>query len=163
MPDKKSASCLLVSATREIGDKAPDEIVLITPGEVVYTNQKPHQKVNYTPELLQKIAANFIRLAKDVVFDYEHQTLFGGEAPAAGWINGAFFDPGRGLVVKVKEWTGRAKEYIENKECVTSIALCALRFFLTIYHIRNTIYDNVLRRILRTPVRYPPKGEKNSS
>ena len=109
-------SSYLVAAARGIGAEAPSEIVLIEPGEMVYTNQSPPARVQHTPEKLKMVAANFKKLNKEVVFDYEHQTLSGDQAPAAGWINDLFYDPARGLVAKLKEWTEKAQNYIENKE-----------------------------------------------
>lgn len=51
----------------------------------------------------------------DIVIDYEHQTLEGVQAPAAGWIKGLSFKPEDGIYAKV-EWTDKAKEYLKNKE-----------------------------------------------
>lgn len=50
----------------------------------------------------------------DVVVDYEHQTLDGTEAPAAGWIKGIEFTD-EGVMARV-EWTEKAKGYLANKE-----------------------------------------------
>lgn len=66
---------------------------------------------------LEQVRINFDTLGLDVVVDYEHQTLSGAEAPAAGWIK----HPG-GLKVKDGEllarieWTPRAKEQIDAGE-----------------------------------------------
>lgn len=50
----------------------------------------------------------------DLVIDYEHQTLTGEQAPAAGWVKELFLDDGH---IKARvEWTPRAKQYLENKE-----------------------------------------------
>jgi phage I-like protein len=51
----------------------------------------------------------------DLVIDYEHQTLAGGEAPAAGWIKELTNKGEGGLWAKV-EWTDRAADYIKKKE-----------------------------------------------
>lgn len=52
----------------------------------------------------------------DIVFDYEHQTLWDVEAPAAGWIPLSGMEKtADGLLVKV-EWNDRAKEYLKNRE-----------------------------------------------
>ncbi|WOE69096.1 phage protease [Hydrogenimonas thermophila] len=68
-------------------------------------------------EDLKQIVFNFQNMGLDVVVDYEHQTLFGNEAPAAGWIkhpDGLKIE-GDKLLAKI-EWTPRAKEMIEKKE-----------------------------------------------
>jgi phage I-like protein len=36
------------------------------------------------------------------VVDYEHQTLSGGQAPAAGWISALRFDAKAGIVAAVQ-------------------------------------------------------------
>lgn len=50
----------------------------------------------------------------DLVVDYEHQTLTGDRAPAAGWVKELFAEYGH---IKARvEWTLPAKQYLENKE-----------------------------------------------
>ena len=51
----------------------------------------------------------------DLVIDYEHQTLDGVQAPAAGWIKKLTFKENDGIYATV-EWTDKAKEYLKNKE-----------------------------------------------
>jgi phage I-like protein len=48
------------------------------------------------------------------VIDYEHQSLKGGQAPAAGWIKDLEVRED-GLWAKV-EWTGQAEEYLKRRE-----------------------------------------------
>jgi len=50
-----------------------------------------------------------------MVIDYEHQTLAGTEAPAAGWIT-KLINKGREGIWAAVEWTDRAKQYLANKE-----------------------------------------------
>jgi phage I-like protein len=50
-----------------------------------------------------------------MVIDYEHQTLQGTEAPAAGWIT-KLIDKGKEGIWAVVNWTDRAKQYLINKE-----------------------------------------------
>ena len=45
---------------------------------------------------------------------YEHQTLKGVEAPAAGWVKELKLEDGN--IVAVVEWTPRGAEYLKNKE-----------------------------------------------
>lgn len=51
----------------------------------------------------------------DMVIDFEHQTLTGQEAPAAGWIK-ELVNKGKEGIWAVVEWTEKAKQYIANKE-----------------------------------------------
>lgn len=50
----------------------------------------------------------------DLVVDYEHQTLTGEQAPAAGWVKELICDGG-GIKARV-EWTPTAAQYLSNKE-----------------------------------------------
>lgn len=54
-------------------------------------------------------------LGRDLVIDYEHQTLSGNQAPAAGWIKQLQWREGDGLWVKT-EWTQKAAAYIAKNE-----------------------------------------------
>ena len=64
---------------------------------------------------LNQIVFNFNNSdLKEIVVDYEHQTLDGVEAPASGWIKELKVE-GDSLLAKI-EWTKRAKEQIKNKE-----------------------------------------------
>lgn len=50
----------------------------------------------------------------DIVIDYEHQTLTGQRAPAAGWIKSlALTDD---VITAQVEWTPQAREHLQNKE-----------------------------------------------
>lgn len=51
----------------------------------------------------------------DIVIDYEHQTLYGGEAPAAGKIK-RLINKGKEGFWAQSEWTERAKGYLDRKE-----------------------------------------------
>ena len=50
----------------------------------------------------------------DLVVDYEHQTLKGCEAPAAGWVKALKLEDG--AIKADVEWTERGAEYLKNKE-----------------------------------------------
>ncbi|MBR8463655.1 hypothetical protein KDD93_03585 [Campylobacter sp. faydin G-24] len=63
---------------------------------------------------IEKMKLNFDARKIDLVIDYEHQTLMGHEAPAAGWVKSMSIKEGKlyGMV----SWTAKAKEYIKNGE-----------------------------------------------
>lgn len=68
--------------------------------------------------IFEQMVANYERSGIDIVCDYEHQTLFGGEAPASGWI---LKDPislkaENGELFAQIEWTDRAKAMIMSGE-----------------------------------------------
>lgn len=64
---------------------------------------------------VKSLIQNFNAEKNDVVIDYEHQSLSGGEAPAAGWIK-ELTDKGEAGLWASVEWTPRGAEYIKNKE-----------------------------------------------
>jgi phage I-like protein len=61
------------------------------------------------------VMEDFRSRQNDMVIDYEHQTLTGAEAPAAGWIKELTDKGHEGLWAKV-QWTDKARAYINNKE-----------------------------------------------
>ena len=61
------------------------------------------------------IIAAFEAQKNDMVVDYEHQTLAGTQAPAAGWIK-KLINKGKDGIWASVEWTDRAKKYLANKE-----------------------------------------------
>lgn len=63
---------------------------------------------------LTALVAAFRSRGVDLVIDYEHQSLQGERAPAAGWIKD-LEARGDGLWARV-EWTPQAQEYLRNRE-----------------------------------------------
>jgi len=100
---------LLIANTVNV--KGVPEVIEILPlGNVV------SRKGNF---IVDKIAFNemyqyFKERQLDIVVDYEHQTLEGAEAPAAGWVKELKLTE-HGVAAKV-EWTPKAKNYLANKE-----------------------------------------------
>ena len=62
-----------------------------------------------------EVAARFVRRGNDIVVDYEHQTVEGKKAPAAGWIKDFRYRDGVGIEAKA-DWNAEAAGYIEKKE-----------------------------------------------
>ncbi len=63
---------------------------------------------------LLSMAADFRSRGVDLVIDYEHQSLQGERAPAAGWIK-ELEARDDGLWARV-DWTQQARDYLEKKE-----------------------------------------------
>jgi phage I-like protein len=63
---------------------------------------------------LLSMAADFRSRGVDLVIDYEHQSLQGERAPAAGWIK-ELEARDDGLWARV-DWTRQARDYLEKKE-----------------------------------------------
>lgn len=96
----------------QIGSQAPELIRLLPLGEVVLGDGR--QPFQVTQESLEKIMEAWNVRGNDMVIDYEHQTVTGQAAPAAGWVKG--LSPANdGLWARVV-WTERAREYIEKRE-----------------------------------------------
>ena len=89
---------------------APEVISDLPFGHVV--SQKGEFDVD--EESLAAMKEQIAQRGVDLVVDYEHQTLTGERAPAAGWVKELFAEDGH---IKARvEWTIPAKQYLENKE-----------------------------------------------
>ena len=89
---------------------APEVISVLPFGHVV--SQKGEFDVD--EESLAAMKEQIAQRGVDLVVDYEHQTLTGERAPAAGWVKELFAEDGH---IKARvEWTIPAKQYLENKE-----------------------------------------------
>ncbi|MHB8067451.1 MAG: phage protease [Desulfobaccales bacterium] len=94
------------------GATMPAWILLLPAGRVELVDRPEPLQVD--PESLATIVRAFRSRGVDLVIDYEHQSLHGRQAPAAGWIKDleARAD---GLWARV-EWTSQAQEYLRNRE-----------------------------------------------
>lgn len=112
----------LVCATQIPAGKVPEEIQVIPFGrwkgykrgdgetiEFEVTRELAMQALKYHDEFDRRYPN------RDLVIDYEHQTLMGVEAPAAGWFKKLFLKSD-GIYARPKEWTERAKEYFLKRE-----------------------------------------------
>jgi phage I-like protein len=93
----------------------PTHIQLLPGGEVTPEGKKAFKA---DTDGRKAVIANFAKRKNDMVVDYEHQTLKGTEAPAAGWITGLEDrgdGPEGGIWAKVS-WTARAVEYLKGRE-----------------------------------------------
>lgn len=93
-------------------DGVPSEFQLLPYGEIEIEGEEP---ALLDEEAMAAVIADFKRRGNDLVIDYEHQTLSGGQAPAAGWIK-ALVNKGAEGLHAVVEWTDKAREYLKNKE-----------------------------------------------
>jgi phage I-like protein len=86
-------------------------------------SDKPQSGYFYIDEAIAKnVIEERQSLKRDLLFDYEHQTLYtkdnGKEAPAAGWAKSAHlsYDHVNGLLVSGIDWTPKARQMIKDKE-----------------------------------------------
>jgi phage I-like protein len=90
------------------------------------------EMIGYEPAIMDAAAASrliaaFRDLGRDMVIDYEHQTLGEGKAPAAGWIHELEWREGDGLWARAS-WTDEARGYIERRE---------YRYFSPVFFVRK--------------------------
>jgi phage I-like protein len=97
---------------QDAGATLPEWILLLPAGRVELVDRPDLLELD--PESLAALVRAFRSRGVDLVIDYEHQSLQGRQAPAAGWIKDleARAD---GLWARV-EWTPQAREYLRNRE-----------------------------------------------
>lgn len=92
--------------------RPPEWIQLLPLGEVVLGDGREPLFVDQ--EALAGLVQHFHDRGLDLVIDYEHQTLSGGKAPAAGWIK-ELEARADGLWARV-EWTEEARRLLSARE-----------------------------------------------
>ncbi len=90
----------------------PEWIRLLPIGQVELSDSREPFEVDGAS--LAAMVAAFRSRGVDLVIDYEHQSLQGERAPAAGWIKDLEARPD-GLWARV-EWTRQARDYLLSKE-----------------------------------------------
>lgn len=110
MKKNRKNDVVMLALTPEEVSGVPDLIKIIPKGYV--TSSKGDFYVD--EESFKLINEQFTGRRLDMVVDYEHQTLYGGQAPAAGWIT-ELVNGEDAILAKVK-WTSKAEEYLKNKE-----------------------------------------------
>jgi len=104
-------------------DTAAGEIQLFPAGEFRTTDGSGRPEDvdawRMDSDIATALIAQVAAAGRDIVIDYEHQTLAAQEngqpAPAAGWIRELIWRDGQGLYAAV-DWTARAREFIANGE-----------------------------------------------
>uniref|UniRef100_A0A7C5AK79 Mu-like prophage I protein n=1 Tax=Desulfobacca acetoxidans TaxID=60893 RepID=A0A7C5AK79_9BACT len=90
----------------------PEWLRLLPLGRVELVDGRPPFEVDAAS--LADLAEAFAARGTDLVIDYEHQSLKGVRAPAAGWIKELAVRED-GLWARV-EWTSQAREYLSRRE-----------------------------------------------
>jgi phage I-like protein len=103
---------ILIEAKAGDAGKAPEWFLLFKAGTINLAGGGP---VLVDQKTYDQVAAYLKQRGNDVVIDYEHQTLSGDKAPAAGWIPEIRWNPERGIEARCK-WTDEAAAYIEKGE-----------------------------------------------
>lgn len=101
-----------VEASREL----PEQIPVLRYGKNTYTKlNSGSAEFEFSEKDADAVLVEFSRRGLEIPIDYEHQTLSGVQAPAAGWID-KLEKTKDGLTAKVKYWTETAKKYLTNGE-----------------------------------------------
>lgn len=96
-------------------DGVQQDFLLLPFGKNAYTKGGANGEFEFTEEDADAVIADFVMRGKDLVIDYEHQSLTGEKAPAAGWIDDLYKDA-VGLRAHVKYWTDEAAAFLVNGE-----------------------------------------------
>jgi phage I-like protein len=103
---------MLVLICKDMNGVVPEEIQVIPYGVEIDT---PKGKFTLDEVCAPLVMSAFEKQTNQMVIDYEHQTLMGTQAPAAGWIKNLINKGKEGIWAAV-EWTNKARTYIANKE-----------------------------------------------
>lgn len=93
----------------------PESMLLIRYGKTAFTKGGVRGEFEFTEADADAVIQEFVSRGRDLVIDFEHQSLSAGKAPAAGWI-GELRKSAEGLCAKVKYWTREAEKYLLNGE-----------------------------------------------
>lgn len=112
---------LIIGSTQKV-EGVPEVIQLLPFGKITSTKGD----FNVDEESYRLMNSAMSTHGVDIVIDYEHQTLSGGKAPAAGWIKELILTSS-GIDARV-EWTKEAGDYLSSKQYrYTSPVLLARR------------------------------------
>ncbi len=101
---------LIINSTDVEVSGAPEIISVLPLGHVVSSKGE----FDVDGESYEAMKHQIAQRGVDVVIDYEHQTLKGVQAPAAGWVKELILRDD-GIAARV-EWTPAARAYLKNKE-----------------------------------------------
>lgn len=98
-----------------LADAAPPVEIVIPFGKLAYTKGDDTGTLEVNEAFADAVVADFARRGKELVIDYEHATLSGDPAPAAGWVD-SVAKTAAGIVCRVKSWTDKAAAHLSARE-----------------------------------------------
>lgn len=122
---KEHMAKVILAAIETVDGQLPEWFVFFEEGWIEIEGEG---KALVDRQAHEVVAAYFTRRGNDIVIDYEHQTVEGGKAPAAGWIKEFRYTEGVGIEARA-EWTEEAKGYIEKGE---------YRYFSPVFLVRKS-------------------------
>jgi len=102
----------ILSGLKLADGKLPDWFLLFKAGWVEIEGAG---KFLVDQQAFDVVQAQLFRRGVEVVVDYEHQTVKGGKAPAAGWIRELRWAEGEGIYART-DWTEAASGHIQTGE-----------------------------------------------
>ena len=93
----------------------PESILLLRYGKNAFTKGGVRGEFEFTEADADTVIQEFAARGRDLVIDFEHQSLSSGKAPAAGWIDELRKTP-EGLLAKIKYWTHEAEKLLLRGE-----------------------------------------------
>lgn len=116
-PQKKNKDDQTESPSSPVKDtftrSLPEKFLLLKYGKNTYTKNAQEGEFDFSQEDADTLIREFTRRGKDLVIDFEHQSIGGEKAPAAGWIKGLEKND-LGLAAIVKYWTKEAEQLLLN-------------------------------------------------
>lgn len=106
------AFCNAVELPDDAGDAGPDGFIRAVPVGLFPLHHNGAHEV--TREHVQQMADNFERSGVELLFDVDHQSIW-GSTRAAGWSN-AVEAREDGLYVRFPDWTAYGKPYVDSRE-----------------------------------------------
>lgn len=111
------SSRLILEGIEAFADAAvrepPKSFLLVKFGRTAYTKDGERGEYEFAAADAERMLADFAERGKDGVVDYEHETLKGGKAPAAGWIE-RLEQTDAGVVAHVRYWTEEASKLLRD-------------------------------------------------
>lgn len=112
---QRCALCDSVVSEKDATETPPKEILLLRYGKTAFTKGGERGEFLFNEQDANTVIAEFNGRGRDLVIDFEHQSLSGDKAPAAGWIQ-ELLKTKDGLLAKVKYWTEEAAQLIQKGE-----------------------------------------------
>ena len=129
----KKENRLALVETREIAltesEALPDAILLLKYGQTSYTKGGEDGNYTFSDKDADSVLADFAKRGRDIVIDYEHETLKNTRAPAAGWID-RLEKTADGIVGHIKYWLEPAATDLKTK---------AYRYFSPVINLSRTL------------------------
>lgn len=121
---KKHIARIIIAAIQAVKD-APEWFLLFKEG---WNEIEGEGKFLVDSAAFYEVASYFNKRGNDLVIDYEHATIDGEKAPAAGWISELRYTSGKGIEARVT-WIPEAAAHVSKGE---------YRYFSPVFYVRKS-------------------------